>query len=289
MVIANPIPPNDFSDGLAPITESEFKMLSGFIYRQFGIHLPSAKQDLLVRRMQSLLREQGFRSFGEYYLQLTNKRSESMFSELVNRITTNYTFFYREPAHFDFFKSQALPESIKYHRLDRDLRIWCAAASTGEEPYMLGMLLMESLGLEKHLWDAGILATDISEKALAKARRGVYHEDELRHLPPRYQKTYFRKSGLQEYEVSSLLKREVIYRRFNLIKPDYPFKKPFDIIFCRNVMIYFDDQTRLGVVTNLHKSLRDGGFLFIGHSESLMRFGHLFTYVQPAVYRKVSE
>lgn len=277
------------SEGISPITEVEFKMLSSFIYRQFGIHLPAGKQDLLVRRLNSLLREQGYRSFGEYYQHLANNRSDAMFSELVNRITTNYTFFYREPAHFDFFKAHALPESIEWHRGDRDLRIWCAAASTGEEPYMLGMLVMEGLGLEYSLWDAGVLATDISEKALAKARRGIYNEDELKLLPPRYLKSYFRKAGPGEYEVSAHLKKEITYRRFNLIKPEYNFKRQFDIIFCRNVMIYFDDQTRLSVVRNLCESLREGGYLFIGHSESLMRFGNFFKYVQPAVYRKVTQ
>jgi chemotaxis protein methyltransferase CheR len=277
------------SEGVAPITEVEFSRLSSFIYRQFGIHLPAGKQDLLVRRLYSLLCQQGFSSFGEYYQHLTKNRSDAMFSELVNRITTNYTFFYREPAHFDFFKSQALKEAIVWHHGDRDLRIWCAAASTGEEPYTLGMLVMDVLGLDYSLWNAGVLATDISEKALAKARRGVYDQDELKLLPPRYIKTYFRKVGQSDYEVSGHLKKEITFRRFNLIKPEFNFKKPFDIIFCRNVMIYFDDQTRLSVVRNLYESLRDGGYLFIGHSESLMRFGNLFDYVQPAVYRKVTK
>lgn len=275
--------------GLMTISDAEFEKLSNLIYKHFGIHLTEAKRGLLVRRLQNLLRQQKFSSFDDYYQHLVKNPSGSNFTELVNRITTNYTFFYREPAHFDFFSKTVMPEIVQNHLAvnDRDLRIWCAAASTGEEPYMLALLMMEALGGNYGLWDAGILATDLSEKALRKAIAGRYQEEEFENMPKHLKTKYFKKVQEGVYEVAPRLKREVTYRRFNLINNTYPFKKPFDAIFCRNVMIYFDEETKFKVIRNLHASLRLGGYLFIGHSESIMRHATLFKYVMPAVYRKI--
>lgn len=276
-------------EGLQDITDREFKQLSNLIYTQFGIHLPEAKRGLLVRRLQNLLKCQRFTRFSDYYQHLVQNPSDGKFSELVNRISTNYTFFYREPAHFDYFAQHVIPELEKNHLANhsRDVRIWCAAASSGEEPYTLAILMMENLGSNYSLWDAGILGTDISEKALSKALVGRYLEDEFEHMPNFLQNKYFNLVAPQTYEVIPALKREVTYRRFNLINQSYPFKKPFDVIFCRNVMIYFDGPTKDRVVHHLHRNLRVGGYLFIGHSESIMQHNELFKYIMPAVYRKI--
>lgn len=276
-------------DGMMDISDKEFRLLSDMIYKEFGIHLTEAKRSLLVRRLQSLLKNLGFRTFQDYYEYLSRNPSDDKFSELVNRITTNYTFFNREPDHFEFFKSTTLPwlKARAVTENSRDLRVWCAAASTGEEPYMLSMCMMEFFGDSYKLWDAGVLATDISERALAKAKAGRYPADEFDRMPIGLRHKYFRELPGGDFEVIPKLRNDITYRRFNLINKQYPFRKPFDVIFIRNVMIYFDDPTKDFVLSKLHECLAPGGFLFIGHSESIMHRKTHFKYIKPAVYRKI--
>ncbi|MDY7001639.1 MAG: CheR family methyltransferase, partial [Thermodesulfobacteriota bacterium] len=162
----------------------------------------------------------------------------------------------------------------------------CAGCSTGEEAYTLLMLIMEHFGHEYNLWDAGLLATDISAPALAKARAGVYPEEAVSLLPPNLKRKYFLALPGGDLSVNDLLKRELTFRRFNFMNPVFPFKKPFDVIFCRNVMIYFDRPTRDALVRRFHHFTEPGGYLFIGHSESLQRDTCPYDYVMPAVYRK---
>ncbi|MDQ1266048.1 MAG: chemotaxis protein methyltransferase CheR, partial [Bacteroidota bacterium] len=209
-------------------------------------------------------------------------------STLATKISTNHTFFNRENDHFDFFFKYALPEVVGKHKSSRssDIRVWSAGCSSGEEPYMLVMLMLEYFGKEYPLWDAGVLATDISEKALGIARTAVYAEERVRQLPPNFMKKYFRKKG-DEYEVIEDVRKEVTYRKFNLMTDVFPFKKKFDIIFCRNVMIYFDPPTRDALVERFRQSLDTGGFLFIGHSETISRSNNNYEYIMPALYRKV--
>ena len=270
------------------ISDHDFKQLGDLIYKQFGIHLPDSKRTLLARRLRGLLKEHNF-TFQKYYDYLVNHPSDVKFTELVNRITTNYTFFNREPDHFDFFTRTVLPELTRTRTAanDCDLRIWCAAASTGEEPYMLAMLMMEYLGSSYMLWDAGVLATDLSKKALTKAVVGQYKEKEFGSMPRHLLKKYFTLVGPGIYEVKRRLKQELTYRCFNLISPVYPFKQPFDVVFCRNVLIYFDKPTTAKVIHSLHASLSPGGYLFIGHSESIKQHSQIFKYIMPAVYRKI--
>ncbi len=270
------------------ISDAEFKLFRDLIYRHFGINLTEEKRSLLVRRLQQLLRKNRLSSFGEYYEYLKKHPSDENFTELVNRITTNYTFFNREPDHFTFFVERCLPEIRS--RLSalgsRDLRVWCAASSTGEEPYMLVMLMMEFFKGEYPMWDAGLLATDLSRQALTTAMAGRYRAEQVELMPKSFLLNYFVKISEDLYEVNPRVKREVTYRRFNLINQAYPFRKPFDVIFCRNVMIYFDEQTKAQVADQLFNSLRPGGYLFIGHSETLTRINSRFHYVKPAVYRR---
>jgi len=271
------------------ITDQEFRLFKDLIYKHFGIHLTDAKRSLLVRRLQQWLRQQGFQNFTGFYDHLIKDGCDESFSELANRITTNYTFFNREPDHFVHFSQTALPQTVQYHknRMDWDIRVWCAAASTGEEPYMLAMLLMRYFGRDYMKWDAGVLATDISHRALQQAKRGSYTEEQVESLPKGFRSSYFKKNGAGLYEVCDELRRDVTYRRFNLINKVYPFKKPFDIIFCRNVMIYFDQPTKDHVIKMLLKHLRPGGYLYIGHSESISRDTPGIQYIKPAVYCKV--
>lgn len=271
------------------ISDYEFRLIRELVYEKFGINLTEAKKSLVVGRLQKLIRTMSFDSFKQYYDYLVADTTGKALDQMVNRISTNHTFFYRENTHFEYFSSTVLPEITA--RLEkqnaRDLRVWCAGCSTGEEPYMLAMLMLEYFGSKYAQWNAGVLATDISGRALAKAIAGTYAGDNVCNVPPLARK-YFCKTGPDQWAVSETVRREVTYRRFNLMNAAFPFKKLFHVIFCRNVMIYFDQQTRHALLRKFYDQLVPGGYFFIGHSESLGRSQALFEYVQPAVYRRRS-
>lgn len=270
------------------ISDDEFGRLRDLIHHRFGINLTEQKRSLLVGRLQKLMRKLNLATFADYYEYLNNDKTEAGLSELVDLISTNHTYFNREKDHFDYFSKVALPKVIEQLRKEnrKDLRIWCAGCSSGEEPYTLLMLMMEYLGSEYSSWDAGILATDISDRALTSARRGTYATDRVMQLPENLQRKYFKPAGNGEMAVSDQIKREATFRRFNLMNTTFPFKKQFQMIFCRNVMIYFDQPTRDALVGRYHQSTEQGGYLFIGHSETLGRTQTLYDYIQPALYRK---
>lgn len=272
--------------GLMKITDDEFNTIRKLVYSNFGINLTEQKKSLVVGRLQKLLKQLKFNSF-EQYCDYLNK-TPSALSELVNRISTNHTFFFREKEHFDFFIEKVLPD-IKARHLkagNKDIRLWCAAASSGEEPFTIMMLIMQAFGMDYSSWDVGLLATDISEKALGTAVKGVYPSDRIALVPPALKNKYFRSCGEDIWEVSPILKNEIVFRRFNLMNKQLPFKKQMDTVFCRNVMIYFDKETRDALVDRLYDITAPGGYLFIGHSETLGREKTRWKYVMPAVYRK---
>lgn len=276
------------TNSLMAISNEEFGRLRDLIQQRFGINLTEQKRSLLVGRLQKLMRQLNLQTFASYYDYLCNDKTESALSELVNLISTNHTYFNREKDHFDYFSRTALPAVIeKLKRENRkDLRIWCAGCSSGEEPYTLLMLMMEYLGSDYNNWDAGILATDISDRALSIARRGVYATDRVMQLPDNLSRKYFKPAGAGDMAVIDKIKSEATFRRFNLMNTTFPFKKPFQMIFCRNVMIYFDQPTREALVSRYHQFTEPGGYLFIGHSETLGRSQTLYRYLQPALYQK---
>ena len=269
------------------LNKKEYDQIRELVYDQFGINLGTQKQALVSGRLNKILREQGIASFQDYYQYLISDNTGRGLNTLINRISTNHTFFYREAAHFDFMKERALPTLQKQLSNDSDktLRVWCAASSSGEEPYTLAMILKEFLG-GANGWDARVLATDISETALQKAVVGVYEAENVEKLPRQMVQAAFSHLENGQYQIKDNIKQMVTYRRLNLIRTSFPFKKQFHIIFCRNVMIYFDSETREALVRRFFEHLRPGGFLFIGHSESINRERKLFDYVQPAIYRK---
>jgi chemotaxis protein methyltransferase CheR len=276
------------NSGMMAISDGEFNGLRGLIHQRFGINLTEQKRSLLVGRLQKLMRTRGFNSFQQYIDFLTGDKSEKGLSELVDLISTNHTYFNREKDHFTYFLETALPAVIKQLKLQnrKDLRVWCAGSSTGEEPYTLVMLMMEYLGADYKNWNAGILATDISDRALSAAREGVYDQDRVEQLPANLRAKYFTTAANGKLAVRDEVKREATYRRFNLMNTSFPFKNPFQIIFCRNVMIYFDQPTRDALVARFHKHTEPGGYLFIGHSETLGRSQSIYNYIQPALYQK---
>jgi chemotaxis protein methyltransferase CheR len=289
-----PKPPEDEESGQTfmgrqlTLTEGEFHALRTLIYDRFGINLTDQKRTLVTGRLQRVLAQHKFKSFGEYIEHINRDSSGQALSELVNRISTNHTYFYREHEHFDFFSRHALPAVLSEPETARqhDLRIWCAGCSSGEEAYTLVMLTMESLGLEYSKWSAGLLATDVSENALRTAKAGIYSEDRVSPLPAELRRKYFRSAGSGNLSVVDRLKEEITFRRFNLMNEQFPFRRPFHIIFCRNVMIYFDQPTRDTLIKKYYDLTVPGGYLFIGHSETIRGGSHGYNYVMPAVYRK---
>lgn len=267
------------------LSDKEFNLLADFIKANYGIYLKDDKKPLLAARLHTVLAESNFKSFTDYYHHLISDSSGGAATTLVNRITTNHTYFMREPGHFYFLKNTVLPYLAK-HVQGKDIRIWCAGCATGEESYTIAMLLDEFFEKEKFFWDTKILATDISERALNHAITGRYHNEALSALPAQWRLKYFKRIDEEYSEIIDRIKHEVLYRRLNLVDEVFPFKKKLQVIFCRNVMIYFDNDTKNELVNKFYDCLEDGGYLFIGHSETINRDKSQFKYVMPSVYRK---
>ena len=270
------------------ISDREFNAIRELVYARFGINLGDHKKSLVVGRLQKVLMQRGFRTFQQYYEWLRGDPSGEGLEELANRITTNHTFFNREPAHFDFFAGTLLPQLVAKRRAEnrRELRLWCAGCSSGEEPYTLMMLMREHLGAEAAGWKTILLATDLSATVLRKAIMGVYDTERVSQLPLNLRRRWFVPHGGGHVRVHDEIREAVIFRRHNLMSASFPFRHQFDAVFCRNVMIYFDQETRLELVRKFHQHTAPGGYLFIGHSETLGRDETPYEYVMPALYRK---
>lgn len=267
------------------ITKEEFERFSKFVKANYGINFKKEKISLISGRLNNLLISQNFKSFSDYIDYIMTDKTGEAISVMLDKITTNHTFFMREADHFKFFKEINLPyleEKVK----DKDLRVWSAACSSGEEPYSLAMIIDEYFGKSKSLWDAKILATDISSKVLDIAKEGIYSKDKLTTIPMTWKLSYFKEYDKDNYIINDKIKNEVIFRRFNLMEKRFPFKKKFHIVFCRNVMIYFDEETKIDLINKIYDSMEVGGYLFIGHSETINRENSRFKYIKPSVYRK---
>jgi chemotaxis protein methyltransferase CheR len=273
---------------LISINDSEYVAIKNLVYEKFGIDLGAGKQSLVLGRLQKVVKQNGFESFRQYYKYVVNDRSGEGLNSLINRISTNHTYFNRESEHFDFFSKQVLPHitGMLKKRNENYIRIWSAGCSFGEEPYTLAMLISEHLNGESCGWQTGVLGTDISERVLKACLNGIYNQEDVERLPVSLRHKYFRITLDKQYEVIPKLKKMVMYRRLNLMRPDFPFNRKFHTIFCRNVMIYFDMPTREKLIERFYKYLEPEGYLFIGHSESLGRSNRYFRYIQPAVYQK---
>ncbi len=268
------------------ITNKEFSQLAEFIKANYGICLKEEKQNLVIGRLHNVLIQNNFKNFSEYYKYILSDKSGEAVATLINRITTNHTFFMREADHFFYFRDIVLPYLTGMVK-DKDLRIWSAGCSSGEEPYTLAMIIDEFFGKEKMRWDSKVLATDISSKVLGKAIKGIYSNDGIATLPSYWRLNYCKKLDCENSVIMDRIRNEVLYRKLNLMDETFSFKRKFHVIFCRNVMIYFDAQTKLKLVNKFYDLMEYGGYLFIGHSESLNREETRYKYIMPAVYRKV--
>lgn len=266
------------------ISTEEFQRFRTLIYNESGISLNEQKQGLVSSRLSKRLRELGLSTFSEYYDQLTRDPSREEFTRMLDLISTNKTDFFREPKHFEYLREEILPQLGQEKRI----RIWSSACSTGEEPYTIAMTLCDSLS-DAAQWDCKILASDLSTRVLAKAAAGVYDADRVHDVPPETVKRHFlRGRGASEgvLKVKPHLSAMIQFRRLNLMDEQFPIKSPLDLIFCRNVMIYFDRPTQERLVNKFYRYLRPGGHLFIGHSESLQWVTHPFRTMAPTIYRK---
>jgi chemotaxis protein methyltransferase CheR len=267
------------------LSAEDFELFRSLIYSSSGITLSQEKVHLLRNRLAKLLRQGSFTSYRDYYDHITADKSGQELIRLIDRISTNLTYFFREPKHFQLLKSSVLPVLVEEKRRkgERRLRVWSAACSTGEEPYSLLMTVLPFLE-PLSAWDFRLLGSDISTQVLAKAKAGIYSKNQIKGQDALIISRFFEKSpsGLI---IKPSLKRYITFARINLQEP-FPVKGPFDLIFCRNVMIYFDQETRERLINRFFEVLAPGGHLFIGHSENLTGLKHNFKYVCPAVYRK---
>lgn len=262
------------------LTDKEFQDIVAYIQSNYGINL-SKKRQLIESRMYSVLAEKNLNNFTDYF-NLIKQNDSSEITAMLNKLTTNHTYFLRESSHFDFMKEVFLPMQEKNNR-EKDIRIWSAGCSSGEEAYTTIMVMKDYFGLEK--WDYRILATDISTKVMDAAKIGLYSRESLKDIPPTWERKYFIKKDEDCYALSDEVKKEVIFRPFNLMEP-FIFKRPFDLIFCRNVMIYFDQETKNKLINKFYDVLKPGGYLFIGHSETVQRDSSKFKYIKPSIYQK---
>jgi len=269
-------------ESIRPIAAHEFEQIRQLARRTFGLDLRTGKEDLVSSRLGRLVRDGGFRSFHDYYRHIVEDSTGLALASMIDALTTNHTAFYREPAHFEFLRTEVLPRIAA-----RDgVEIWSAACSTGEEPWTLACVLNDALpGRPVRIW-----ATDISTRALRFAERAFYPDDRCEGIPPAWLGRYFERVKGSEpgWRVCARLRAQAQFRRVNLVER-YAWPRQFAIIFCRNVMIYFDHQTQTEVVRNLTDWLEPGGYLFVGHAEGLSRIPHTLEYVRPAVYRKPQE
>jgi chemotaxis protein methyltransferase CheR len=266
------------------ITTDEFLRFRKLIYDESGISLSDQKQSLLASRLSKRLRELGLETFSDYFITVTEDPNREEFTRMLDLISTNKTDFFREPKHFDFLRERILPELAGGKRI----RIWSSACSSGEEPYTIAMTLYEGVS-DPAQWDFQVLASDLSTRVLAKAAAGVYGEDRFRDVPPDVLRRHFLRGRGERagvYKVKPHLAEMIRFRRLNLMDEQFPIKTPLDLVFCRNVMIYFDRPTQERLVNKFYRYLKPGGYLFIGHSESLQWVEHPFKSLAPTIYRK---
>lgn len=245
----------------------------------------SRKKEIMEGRLENYIRAKGFQSYSEYINALESDITGRYESELVNILTTNHTFFMREFEHFDFLREIVLPQLREKEAAKKDLCIWCGAASTGQEPYMLAMLVKDFFGFEHNMWDTKILATDISTEVLAQAVEGKYDSSQIEVLPERWKRRFLHPLKEGRYEIVPEIKNEVIFRQFNLMDK-FPFKRKMHIVFLRNVMIYFDKETKKQLIQKVYDVMEPGGYLFIGRTETIDRCSVPFELIQPSIFRK---
>lgn len=273
----------------AKMTTEEFNKLSSFIYNETGIKMPPVKITMLQSRLQKRLRHLKISTFKEYIDYVFGENdAETEIIHMIDAVSTNKTDFFREPLHFDYLVENILPELIPVAR-NRPLKIWSAGCSSGEEAYTIAITISE-FNSEGAGVDFSILGTDISTDILQKAVNAIYREDRTANIPISIKKKYFMKSRDPQNKTVRIIpeiRRKVSWKRLNFMESYYDIKEMYDIVFCRNVLIYFDRATQESVINKLCMHLRPGGFFFLGHSESIMGMDVPLRALKPTIYQKI--
>ena len=282
----------DLFTGIINIEDNEFNYLKDIVYQKTGIALAAHKKIMLQSRLNIRLRQNQIANFKDYVSKLKSDNTffNNEIPEIINRITTNKTDFYRENHHFEYLKNTFLPqfEENSKKTMRKKLRIWCSAASTGEEPYTIAITVLDYFQ-NKPGWDIKIIASDIDTNVLAIAEKGIYKEDRVTVIRSDIKQKYFTVSENgkdKDYTVKPILKSIIEYKKINLLEEPYPFRENFDLIFCRNVIIYFDKKTQTQIFNAFEKNLYDEGILIIGHSETLFGISEAFKFLGQTIYQK---
>lgn len=265
-----------------PFTDADFERIRKLIHKEAGIALNPSKKDMVYGRLVRRIRDLKLAGFGAYLDYLESLQGKKEFEQFVNALTTNLTFFFREEHHFPMLAEHLKKKSAA----GGELSIWCAAASTGEEPYSLAMTVLESLGGSMRTPAVSILATDLDTSVLETGRKGIYPADKIARLPAGHASRYFDKLPDGQYQAKAVLRHMITFQRLNLIEAAWNVRKTFDAIFCRNVMIYFDRDTQLAVLKKFHPLLKQDGLLFVGHSENFYFASDYFKLRGKTVYEK---
>jgi chemotaxis protein methyltransferase CheR len=270
------------------LSKSDFSFICQYVYDIAGIVLNASKKEMVYRRITRIIRERKIASFTEY-CDLLKADPEKEKDYFINAITTNLTSFFREQHHFDYMTQHELPKLIKNSLTNhKRLRIWSSASSTGEEPYSIAMTLLETMKGDLGQWDAKILATDIDSNVLASGKSGIYDDRRIEDIPKKFKEKYFHRgvgNNKNKVKVDKELRKLITFKQLNLLN-DWPMKGPFDIIFCRNVIIYFDKGTQQDLFARYYEMLAPGGLLILGHSENLGKYQEHFDNVGRTIFRK---
>ncbi|MCE9600575.1 MAG: protein-glutamate O-methyltransferase CheR [Spirochaetia bacterium] len=264
------------------MSDQEFNSLSELVYLRTGIVLTDKKRGLVYNRLRHVLRQNEIPSFHEYNLLLRNDDTGFYLSEFISRITTNFTYFNRENSHFSFMCERVLPKFTK----ETMLRVWSAGCATGAETYDLAMNIQDYSARQKAIAHWMVLGTDISREAIDRAAAGTFSLDQVENVPDDKRKLYFTRDAEGRYVLRDTLRTNVKFRVLNLLRESLPFQHKFHIIFCRNVMIYFDEKTRTEVVRKLINCLTPGGYLFLGHCEALPNLPDTLRREGPSIYSR---
>jgi chemotaxis protein methyltransferase CheR len=268
-------------------TDADFDSLRTLAHELAGISLSDAKRELVYGRVSRRLRELRLNSFADYRALLAGPQGSSEIGEFINAVTTNLTAFFREKHHFEYFREQFLDPRAAEPGASRRIRVWCAAASTGEEPYSIAITIAEAIPDWKR-WDIRILATDLDTNVLKHAAAGLYTEDRVKDMPRALVTKYFERvnhAGAVRLKVKSELAAMITFRQLNLIHR-LPMQGPLDAIFCRNVIIYFDKNTQRDLFARMAPLQQPGNLLFLGHSETLFKVSESWKLVGKTIYRR---
>lgn len=269
------------------LNEEDFKYVCDYVYEKSAIVLGNSKREMLYRRFTRIVRERQLESFSDY-CQLLRANPDKEQTYFINAVTTNLTSFFREEHHFDYLTQHEIPKLITKNT--KSIRIWSSASSTGEEPYSIAITVMEAMKAYLKTWDVKILATDIDSNVLDTGKQGVYEDKRIEDLPDSLKKKYFAKgTGVNntKVKVASSLRQLITFKQLNLMH-EWPMKGPFDVIFCRNVIIYFDKKTQLELFERYYQLLSPNGLLILGHSENLGGFQQHFEKVGRTIFRKIA-